>query len=502
MKKGCNRALAVILASAFIFGCNSTIGFLPASAEETEAASYQHYIGMIHDHTGDSDGTGTPEEAYTYARDVSGFDFEGITDHAHMLNTQEKFDEQCATADSFNKDGSFVTLPGFEMSYYADGGWWGHINSFNTEWVELNKTMNENIDYYYSRLKDTPASVSQFNHPGYVWGDFDDFAHYDEQVDAVMKLVEVSATSIEPEYIRALDKGWHVSPTNSDDNHSSTPGKNGAATVILAKSLTRNDLLDGIRANRTYGTQDSSLRLELTGNGAMMGSRLSGIDKLSLNLKVDYQKDTVGTVKIISRGGQVVAEKTFDENTADWTVDVPVGDKTYYFARLITGDKKYAVSAPIWVENEGGLRGTDSDIGMNQSDKDLSYEVKFNLKNTSDKTISDISVGLYRKGVQQGAEYTLPMLAAGAEKEIRIPAAYQAEAQDVMVWIKGNMDGVSIGTSLTVNLPELIMTEFNSSTMKGDYPADGFAFLEFYNASPEEKNLKDYYMLFFTLHDS
>ena len=45
-------------------------------------------------------------------------------------------------------------------------------------------------------------------------------------------------------YTRALDKGWHVAPTNNQDNHKGRWGNaNTAKTVILAEILTEENHL-------------------------------------------------------------------------------------------------------------------------------------------------------------------------------------------------------------------------------------------------------------------
>jgi len=44
------------------------------------------YFGHLHSHSGISDGEGTPDEVLTWARDVVGVDFYGMTDHAEQMS--------------------------------------------------------------------------------------------------------------------------------------------------------------------------------------------------------------------------------------------------------------------------------------------------------------------------------------------------------------------------------------------------------------------------------
>ena len=48
-------------------------------------------------------------------------------------------------------------------------------------------------------------------------------------------------------YTRALDKGWHVAPTNNQDNHKGNWGdSNTARSVVLADALTEDAIYDAI----------------------------------------------------------------------------------------------------------------------------------------------------------------------------------------------------------------------------------------------------------------
>lgn len=53
-----------------------------ASAQDS-AEPYRVYFGSLHAHTRYSDGSGTPAEAFTYARDTGKLDFMAVTEHNH-----------------------------------------------------------------------------------------------------------------------------------------------------------------------------------------------------------------------------------------------------------------------------------------------------------------------------------------------------------------------------------------------------------------------------------
>ena len=60
----------------------------------------------------------------------------------------------------------------------------------------------------------------------------------------------------------ALDKGWHLAPTNNQDNHKGRWGNaNDARDVILTDNFTEKGIYEAIRALRMYATEDKNLEL-------------------------------------------------------------------------------------------------------------------------------------------------------------------------------------------------------------------------------------------------
>ena len=82
------------------------------------AGTYHVYYGDFHNHSNLSDGSGSPRDAYDYARDTAGFDFFSLSDHDFLL-TEETWQLMKATADSCNEDSAFVALWGFEWTSWT-----------------------------------------------------------------------------------------------------------------------------------------------------------------------------------------------------------------------------------------------------------------------------------------------------------------------------------------------------------------------------------------------
>ncbi|MGN0025910.1 MAG: CehA/McbA family metallohydrolase, partial [Clostridium sp.] len=288
------------------------------------------YFGQLHSHTNLSDGTGTVDEAYQYAENVAKVDFLAITDHSNWFDNDSKAniaDGSASTkwntgkeaANKYNKNGKFVAIYGYEMSWSGSTGGYGHINTFNTEGFETRTNSKMDLKAYYNALKTQPQSLAQFNHPGKTFGDFSDFAHYDEEIDKLINLVEVgngegairSSGQFQSYeyYTRALDKGWHLAPSNNQDNHKGKWGNaNTGRTVIEASELSRDSIYDAIRNRRVYATEDENLRVSYEVNGNTMGSILPEMNKLDfiINIEDIDKDDTIKKISIIGDGGKIV----------------------------------------------------------------------------------------------------------------------------------------------------------------------------------------------------
>ena len=84
------------------------------------------YWADLHGHSGLSDGTGSPEDYLTYARDVSRLDVIALTDHDHFgmdfLDARPRRWEQIQQLNSaFHDPGRFITLLGYEWTSWIHG---------------------------------------------------------------------------------------------------------------------------------------------------------------------------------------------------------------------------------------------------------------------------------------------------------------------------------------------------------------------------------------------
>ncbi|MGB9614400.1 MAG: PHP domain-containing protein, partial [Fervidobacterium sp.] len=170
------------------------------------------YYGNLHSHTSYSDGKGTPEEAYEYAKKYG--DVLAVTDHCYFLkipvNGQQKTVLTQQAARKATVPGKFVGLQGFEWTAGS-----GHINVYETVDFISRDEKGGLKDFYEWIVK--IKKLAQFNHPGMTFGNFQDFLFMPE-ADNYVNLLEIgngnstSNDTISEEmydnFILALNRGW------------------------------------------------------------------------------------------------------------------------------------------------------------------------------------------------------------------------------------------------------------------------------------------------------
>ena len=382
-----------------------------------------------------SDGAGTLENAYMHAADVEDMDFLIVTDHSNYFDTTStattssyydlssllknaagtttKWEEARATAREYDAMFSdLLCVYGYEMTW---SGGPGHTNSFNTYGVvsrnngalnnktgyagmhlynDLMVNAEKGLDINGEEAKTTRDGsevtgvnatkniafdaqgnpvpvVSQFNHPGKTFGNFDNYAGFTAQRDDVLNLIEVGngegkvgGSSYFPsysEYDLCLSKGWHVGPTNNQDNHKGGWGSsNSCRDVILTGDFTEAGLYRALDQRRIYATEDQNLRIfyELEANGETY--KLGDIAPIgedeqpeTVTAKIDVtdpdRSDKIATVEIIGEAGKTVHK--IDVNDAAWKGEISIPNTDgYYYVRIVEADGEIAVTAPVWVK--------------------------------------------------------------------------------------------------------------------------------------------------------
>lgn len=372
------------------------------------------YFGQLHAHTDISNGAGSVEEAFQYASQVDGLDFFAVTDHSDSFDNADMGAIDADGADisadwAAGKQAAasvtgedFVGLFGFEMTWPEDKQL-GHISTFNTPgWQTRDQADFENVptalENYYTALASVPGSVSQFNHPDTVHGDFERFDHYSPQYDAVVSLLEVAGEDgvVDCEYYDlALDKGWHVAPTNNQNNHNGQWGDaSEARTVVLAKSLTEEALYAAMKDRRVYATQDSDLAIYYELNGTVMGSIIPKSESAAVTVFLsDPTDEAIGNVEVVTDGGAVLVSEYVETPSQVLELSASCGH-SYYYLRITQPDGDVAVTAPVWMDgyDDIGIESFTSDTLAPARDEEIGLTVELYNDESVDFAVESLSL--------------------------------------------------------------------------------------------------------------
>ncbi|WP_252250083.1 CehA/McbA family metallohydrolase [Clostridium sp. ZBS13] len=380
----------------------------------------KHLFGQLHAHTNISDGSGSLDEAYKWVKDNKA-DYYAVTDHSNWFDhdteanlgdgsVSEKWTKAHETADKYNDPGKFTSIYGYEMTWSGSTGGWGHINTFNTPGFETRNNKAMDLQNYYKTIQTQPQSISQLNHPGKTFGDFADFGFYSEGADKNVNLIEVGngegpirGSGYFPSYeyyTRALDKGWHVAPTNSQDNHKGNWfTSNNARTIVLADDNSRDSIYDALREKRVYASEDTDMTIDYTVNDEVMGTSLGNVDgKLNFKINATDPTDKIKKISIIANGGVEVESKTFNDNNANWELTLDP-EYSYYYVKVVEEDKDISVTAPVWVGDalNVGLSNASVDTDMTLPGEDVELNVGF--FNNGEKEVKDVKFEFFKDNI-------------------------------------------------------------------------------------------------------
>lgn len=372
------------------------------------------YFGQLHAHTDISNGAGSVEEAFQYASQVDGLDFFAVTDHSDSFDNADMGAIDADGADisadwaagkqaaASVTNGDFVGLFGFEMTWPEDKQL-GHISTFNTPgWQTRDQEAFTNVtaalENYYKVLTAVPGSVSQFNHPDTVHGDFERFDHYSPQYDAAVSLLEVAGEDgvVDCEYYDlALDKGWHVAPTNNQNNHNGQWGDaSDARTVVLAKDLTEESLYAAMKDCRVYATQDNDLTVYYQLNGTVMGSILPKSEEAEITVFLsDPTDEAIGNVEVVTDGGAVLMSEYVETPSQVLELSASCGH-SYYYLRITQPDGDVAVTAPVWMDgyDDIGIGSFTSDTLTPARDEEIGLTVELYNDEPVDFAVESLSL--------------------------------------------------------------------------------------------------------------
>lgn len=436
-------------------------------------------FGHLHAHTGTS-----IETLFQAAAQTGSLDFCAVTEYSDSFGTPAgSLSENVPdpkwtagkTAAAAASTGTFTGFFGFEMNW-PEQMQIGHISVFNTPGFQswrsdaYGNPVNV-LKAFYDTMASVPGAIGQWNHPGNQYGTFFAFDHYSQSADQVIHLLEVANSEATTAagyldgyqyYTRALDKGWHVAPTNSQGN---------GRTVICSPSLTEASLYDAMRNHRVYATGDSDLEIVYTLDGHPMGSILkkwhTGETADIVADLYDPTDSAIGQVEVIANGGAVAARQYVTTACGVIRFSLPA-NCSYYYLRITQPDGDMAVTAPVWVETSEnlGISSLICETPVPVQREAVSLLLELYNRERTDLLVE--SVQILADGTVVAEDTQLMKVPAGSEISHKLTFRYDGIGQtEITVILSGTLDGA------VRQYEETIRLSFHQSELVTDIVIDG-----------------------------
>jgi hypothetical protein len=315
--------------------------------------AYKIYVGQTHAHSSlskkshDFVGTDGPAAGFAKAK-AAGADFYFITDHVDFDPISPSDFAMVKAAAEAATDATFVAAAGIEFHLSINN----EVNSYDIDLDadHVGKATKVTGYQYADYLKTKyPGAFMQWTHPlrsGLSNHTYAGRTAERDEVIALLELLNEDDDPMESAYHQALDQGWHIGPSAGHDNHGEKWFTLGTRTGVLATSLTRQNIYDGLRQSRVFCSQDSKIRVWYDINGSLMGATTPTAATYKATVKIEGS--TASKVEIIAKAGKVVTSGV--PTNGVWTTTltgVTAGD--FYYARLTSGGGK-TWTAPVWVQ--------------------------------------------------------------------------------------------------------------------------------------------------------
>lgn len=324
-----------------------------------EAPRRRLFWGDLHGHTELSDGAGTADGYYAFARDQAGLDFAAATEHDWLLSAAE-WKASVKAANRAYEPGRFVTFAAYEWSEkWRNGGDHNvYYVSGKPELFRCSRSASPDAssgDELLAALRG--LDVLLIPHVGGRPGRWEVDA---PELKTVCEIVSVHGRNERYGQL-GLEIGRRVGFIGSSDGHTGHPGRShpapptfavepGGLAAVWAEALTRESFAEAIRARRTYATTGDRILLYLEVAGAQMGSEIRREGSVEVVARV------AGTAPIeaveIHRLWRTVARTRPEARacTFRWTDPYPWKGEVCYYLRVTQTDGSMAWSSPVWIE--------------------------------------------------------------------------------------------------------------------------------------------------------
>lgn len=335
--------------------------------------------GDLHGHSQLSDGTGTPEDYFRYARDVARLDVAALTDHDHwgarpLDERPEVTSRLFDTIDRAQEPGRFITLPGYEWTNWLHGH--RHVLYFE-EPGGPRSVMYSSLDPETDRPDELWAALRgrqalTFAHHSAGEPVATNWAYAPDPVlEPVTEIVSVHGQSESPDMPAAvagaipgyfvldtLLAGYQLGFIGSGDSHDGHPGlaqfTSGRAGLagLFTTALDRAHILETLRSRRTFATNGIRPWMQVSIDGVPMGGSLApGEPGSEATLMIHYEATApIERIEIVRSGRTATLELAPGLSQHIERQIPPLADGEFHYVRVIQSDGGLAWSSPIFVE--------------------------------------------------------------------------------------------------------------------------------------------------------
>ena len=332
---------------------------------EAGGKTYRPVRGDMHRHTDvswDGNRDGSLFDAYRYALDAAAHDFLGVADHQAGQEVEYSWWMIQKAVDLFTIPGKFTPLYGYERSRGYPSG---HRNAmFARRGVPVVKILDEErkkndevgVEHFYEDLRKNRGIV--MSHTS-ATGAGTDWRDNDPEVETLVEIYQgyrrnyehagaprSSNRSSRPAGFvwMAWEKGLKLGVQSSSD-HVSTHASHG---MIWVEELTREAIIEAIRARRAYAATDNIL-VDFRVNGRLMGEAFETSDRPRLEARV-IGAAPIRKVEVIKNNTYILTQRGDRSELSFTYVDNNVREgESYYYIRVEQQDGELAWASPVWV---------------------------------------------------------------------------------------------------------------------------------------------------------
>ncbi|MBI5684761.1 MAG: CehA/McbA family metallohydrolase [Verrucomicrobia bacterium] len=331
------------------------------------------YFGDLHDHTDISQcnrcGDESVDESYANMRDIARHDFAAATDHGYNINPYHwNFLAKLARA---NEDSPrFLTFLAEEWTSsfeeYSDKhpyGFYGHRNLIFADpyfprwwnartrytpaqvWEELRK-MKANFVHIPHQIADTGNVPTDWNFTDEVAQPVAEIFQCRGSYEYKGAPREAERTTPQGYFIQDAWKRGIVIGSIASPDHAGGYGK----ACVYAPELSREAILDALRARRCYASTAAKIFLDVRVNGHLMGEKVEqpAGAKVSVEVKADCPAE-IDRIEIC-RNNEFIHCKTGGgcQSQFTFTDGRPPAGFCFYYVRVMQKDGEIAWTSPVW----------------------------------------------------------------------------------------------------------------------------------------------------------